>query len=123
MGQDGNGCFKAGGTFFFKDEKAKEHAKSRCMLLCSRPSRLLTCLEDKLSQALCIEPAWIFSEACQQRPNTEAVMVKGTVTASALLAHPLPEGDEQRRILIRFNGDGTRAAQIFQKQSRASERV
>ncbi|HXX65046.1 MAG TPA: hypothetical protein VEO56_14710 [Bacteroidota bacterium] len=123
MGQDGDGCLKAGGTFSFRDKKAKEHAKSRRVLLCFRPSRLLACLEDKLSKSLCIEPAWIFSEAFQQRSNTEAVMVQGAVTASPLLPHPLKEGDEQRRTLIWFNGGGTRAAQMLQKQSRACEQV
>jgi hypothetical protein len=66
----------------------------------------LTYLENELTQALRIKPAGIVSETSQQRFNTETVKVQRRVTTSALLTHPLPEGDEQRRILIRFNGNG-----------------
>jgi hypothetical protein len=62
---------------------------------------------------------------CQQRLNTEAVLVKGAITRSTLLSHPLSEGDEQRGILMRFTGGGqqTRAAQMVEKQPVASEQV
>jgi len=124
-GQGGNGCIQAGGAVPFTDEKAKEHAESRGTPLCYPPSRLSACLQNKPPQALCIEPAWIVSETSQQRLNTETVIVKGLITGSAHLSHPLPKGDEQRRILPLFKRGGHRtgAAQILQKQPVAFEQV
>jgi hypothetical protein len=102
-----NGGTQFGGAPAFGDQEAKEHAQGRRALLGGCPPRLPARLEDKPPQALRIEYARIFVDACQQISKRALVVIKGCIGGSALLAHPLTECGEKNGIMgLRFRSAG-----------------
>jgi hypothetical protein len=65
MRQNRDGVIQAWGTLTFSDQEAQKHSKSRRALFRRCPPSLLTVLQDKLSQVLCVKPARFLSKASQ----------------------------------------------------------
>jgi hypothetical protein len=118
---------QAGGALAIGDQKSQEHAKRRRALFRRGPPALATGLQDKLSQAPSIEPAWLFSKASEQPANRADVVPERAITGTPLLAHPLTEGCEESRILNagfdRVGRDDARPSQVSQEQVCAVDQV
>lgn len=116
-----------GGAPAFGDQEAKEHPQCRRACLGRCPPTVMALLENKPPQALYIESAWIFADPCQQIPNRALVVVEGRIAGSAVLAHPLYECGDQRRIRhLRFGKAGTAgipSAQKRREQTRPSQQL
>jgi hypothetical protein len=98
MGQDRNRPVQSDGAMAIRDQEAKKHPQGGGALLGRRPPARCAALHEKRSQAPRIKRGRILAHLFEQRADVDPVIVEGALTRAALAAHPLTEGQQQRRI-------------------------